>query len=127
MWFSRGWAQTSLVSGALEGSVSDSSGGRIPGARVRAREVETHLAREVSTNEDGSFRISGLPPGTYEVSATQAGLGRYRHEGVILPPGSTLHLYTPSSEQGSHRSPGFLEPLTGTGARRIQFSLDFEF
>jgi len=86
------WAQTSLVSGALEGAVSDSSGGRIPGVRVAIREVETHLAREVSTSEDGSFRISGLPPGVYEVSAAHTGFERYRHEGVILPLGSTVRL-----------------------------------
>jgi len=92
VWFSLAWAQTSLVTGTLEGSVSDSSGGRIPGARIVVREVETHQAREVSAGEDGSFRIPGMPPGTYEVSATQPGFGRYRHKGVILPLGSTVHL-----------------------------------
>jgi hypothetical protein len=80
------------VSATLEGSVSDSSGGRIPAAKVTAREVETHLAREVSTSADGSFHFAGLPPGTYEVSATQPGFGRYRHLGVILPLGSSVHL-----------------------------------
>ena len=28
---------------------------------------------------------------------------------------------------GSRAQPGFLQPLAGSGARRIQFSLDFEF
>jgi hypothetical protein len=59
---------------------------------VAVREVETHLAREVSTNADGTFRIAGLPPGTYEVGATQPGFGSYRHSGVILPLGSTARL-----------------------------------
>ncbi|MGA9625803.1 MAG: carboxypeptidase-like regulatory domain-containing protein, partial [Bryobacteraceae bacterium] len=48
-------AQTSLVSGALAGSVSDSTGGRIPGATVTVRETATHQAREVSTDAEGGF------------------------------------------------------------------------
>src|SRR5262249_9858142 len=57
-------AQTSLVSSALDGSVSDSSGGRIPGVRVTVRQLATHQRREVSTTADGTFRITELPPGT---------------------------------------------------------------
>ena len=87
-----GRTQTSLVSAALEGSVSDSSGGRINAAKVTVREVETHQSREVSTNGEGTFHISGLPPGTYEVSASQPGFGPYKHAGVMLPLGATVHL-----------------------------------
>lgn len=85
-------AQTSLVSAALDGSVSDSTGGRIPGVRVTVREVETNQAREVSTAADGAFRISELPPGTYEVSASEPGFAPYRHAGVLLSLGATAHL-----------------------------------
>ncbi len=84
--------QASPVSAALEGSVSDSSGARIPGARVNLREVSTHQTRETSTAADGSFRIAGLPPGTYEVSASQRGFGPYRHAGVNVALGSTVRL-----------------------------------
>lgn len=85
-------SQASLVSAALEGSVSDSSGARIPGARVNLRAVSTHLTRQTSTAADGSFRIAELPPGTYEVSASHPGLGPYRHAGVNLALGSTVRL-----------------------------------
>ena len=84
--------QASLVSAALDGSVSDSSGGRIPGVRVTVREVSTHQTREASTAADGSFHIAELPPGTYEVSASQPGFGPYRHAGVNLALGSTVRL-----------------------------------
>jgi hypothetical protein len=86
------WAQTSLVSAALDGSVSDSSGGRVPGAKVMVREVETHQGREASTTVEGTFHISELPPGTYEVSVSQPGFGPYKHAGVVLPLGVTVHL-----------------------------------
>jgi hypothetical protein len=80
------------VGAGLDGAVSDSSGGRIPGARVTVRELTTHQTREVSTTSDGTFLVSQLPPGTYEVFASQSGFGPYRHAGVILPLGSTVHL-----------------------------------
>jgi hypothetical protein len=85
-------AQSSLVSSGLDGSVRDSSGGRIPGVRVTVREVEKNRVREAFTNSDGSFRFAELPPGTYEVSASQPGFGPYKRAGVILPLGSTVHL-----------------------------------
>jgi hypothetical protein len=65
---SSAWAQSSLVGGALEGAVTDSTGARVPGASVTARDVATRQAREVSTNGEGTFRIQELAPGTYEVS-----------------------------------------------------------
>jgi hypothetical protein len=92
LWPSILGAQVSLVSAALDGSISDSSGGRIPSARVWVRELTTHQVREVSTAADGTFHIAELPPGTYEVQASQRGFGRYRHAGVILALGSTVHL-----------------------------------
>lgn len=87
-----GRTQTSLVSAAFEGAVSDSSGGRITAVKVTVRDVETHQSRQVSTNAEGTFHISGLPPGTYEVSASQPGFGQYKHAGVMLPLGATIHL-----------------------------------
>ena len=56
------------------------------------REISTHRTRAIATAEDGSFHIAELPPGTYEVSASQAGFGRYRHAGVNLALGSTVRL-----------------------------------
>jgi len=86
------WAQTSLVSGALDGSVSDSSGGLIPGVAVAVRDTATNRTREVSTNGEGAFRITELPVGTYEVSASQPGFAPYRHSGITIQLGATVHL-----------------------------------
>lgn len=85
-------AQSSLVSGALEGSLSDSSGGRIPGATVTVRDVATHRTRAVAASAEGLFHIPELPVGTYEVSVSQPGFTPYRHAGVTIPLGSTIHL-----------------------------------
>lgn len=86
------FAQSSLVNSTLEGTVADSSGGRIAGATITAREISTHLTRRGSTNEQGVFRIAELPVGTYEITAGLTGFASYSHAGVILQVGSTAHL-----------------------------------
>ena len=86
------WAQTSLVNSALEGSVGDSSGGRTPGVTIMLREAATHQTREAATTGERMFRFSELPPGTHEVSVLQAGFTPYKHTGVLMPLGSTVHL-----------------------------------
>ncbi len=85
-------AQTSLVSGALEGFISDTAGGRIPGAPIRVREVNTHQVRDASSDSEGAFRFAQLPVGVYEVEIHQPGFEIYRHDGVTLQLGATVHL-----------------------------------
>lgn len=85
-------AQTSVVGGALEGSITDPSGGLVAGAPVRLREVGTHREREAATDAEGAFRVPELAPATYEVSVVVAGFTPYRHTGVTIPLGSTVHL-----------------------------------
>jgi len=85
-------AQTSLVGSALEGYITDSSGGRVPGAAVAVRDIATHLSREASSDSEGAFRVPELPAGTYEVTVTMSGFAPYHHAGVMLPLGSAVHL-----------------------------------
>ncbi len=85
-------AQTSPVSAALEGYVTDPTGGRIPGVSVIARDVATHQSRALSTNAEGFFRFAELQAGIYEVTITNSGFAAYHHAGVALPLGSTIRL-----------------------------------
>ena len=86
------FAQTSLTSGALEGVVADSTGARIPGATVTICDPATHFSRERSTDGEGVFRFSGLPPATYEVQVAHPGLAAYHHAGVAVALGATVRL-----------------------------------
>jgi len=85
-------AQTSLVSGTLEGTVIDSAGGRISGAMVRIREAGTHQVRVATASAEGTYRFSELPVGVWEVEVNQSGFAPYRHAGVMLQLGATAHL-----------------------------------
>jgi Carboxypeptidase regulatory-like domain/TonB dependent receptor/TonB-dependent Receptor Plug Domain len=63
----------SAETGALQGAVTDPSGGSIAGATVTATNLSTSQARSVTTDATGTFRISLLPPGTYSVKFSAAG------------------------------------------------------
>ena len=57
----------------LAGTVSDSSGAVVPGARVEVVSQDTGLRREAQTGANGNYTFSLLPIGVYTVTVTQAG------------------------------------------------------
>lgn len=59
--------------GTLLGTVSDSSGARIPGATVSATARHFTLVRTGKTNKAGEFSLESLPPGEYEVKVEASG------------------------------------------------------
>ncbi len=58
--------------GTLLGTVTDTSGAAIAGANVVARNTATGLQRTTQTSADGSYSISELPIGNYDVTISQA-------------------------------------------------------
>src|SRR5438094_5214390 len=63
----------SAGTGALTGTVTDASGGVIPGVTVTLTSTDTNQTRDTITREDGSYRFALLPPGAYGVRFTIAG------------------------------------------------------
>src|SRR3984893_7560246 len=62
------------VSGAIvTGAVTDAQGGAIVNAKVSARNVQTSVVTETTTNVDGAYSILNLIPSDYEVSASTTG------------------------------------------------------
>ena len=53
--------------GALTGVVTDSTGAAIPNVNVSATNVATGQTRTATSNGDGSYNITVLPPGDYRV------------------------------------------------------------
>src|SRR5712691_7430285 len=64
------------TTGGINGRVTDSSGGALPGVTVTATSLDTGLTRSVATENDGTYTISLLPPGRYRVDVELAGLGK---------------------------------------------------
>jgi hypothetical protein len=65
-------AQTSET-GALTGTVTDPSGAVIAGAAVTVTNVGTGQSRTTTTDANGSYKFSLLPPGNYSVKFSAAG------------------------------------------------------
>jgi hypothetical protein len=60
-------------SGTLRGMVQDSTGARVASATIAVRLQSSSLARSVSSDDHGDFRIDDLTPGTYDVSVAARG------------------------------------------------------
>ncbi len=72
---------TTLLSGAgIEGTVSDSVGAPIAGARVVAS-GDRVLSRQTLSALDGSYRLQGLPSGQYDVVASAPSDAAVAHTG----------------------------------------------
>ena len=65
-------AQTAET-GALTGTVTDPSGGVIAGATVTVTNLGTGQTRTTTTDANGSYKFSLLPPGNYSVKFSAAG------------------------------------------------------
>ena len=66
-------AAAQAVYGSLSGSVTDNSGGALPGVTVAITSLERNIVDTVVTNESGIYAKDRLLPGTYEVKAELAG------------------------------------------------------
>jgi hypothetical protein len=75
-------AQTSR--GAVAGTVTDASGGLLPGVTVTARADATGSLRSVTTGPQGAYRLSELPPGSYALTFELAGLRTVRQVDAVL-------------------------------------------
>lgn len=75
-------AQTSTT-GTIEGTVTDATGGVVPGVTVLVSGANLIRPQSATTNDEGTYRVSGLPPGRYTViiEASQ-GFGRYEAKDV---------------------------------------------
>jgi len=60
-------------SGTISGLVKDSTGAALPGVLVTVRNVETGVALDAVSNEEGAYRVGALVPGSYRVEASVDG------------------------------------------------------
>jgi hypothetical protein len=73
----------------IRGVVTDQQGAVLPGVTVTARNQDTGMFRETVSNADGTFFMSGIVPGRYEITADLAGFRKYVQRGVLVEVGRT--------------------------------------
>jgi len=65
-------AQGVGTSGEITGTVADSSGSVLLKSTVTVVDTQTGLKRTATTDSTGQFRVAGLFPATYDVTAERA-------------------------------------------------------
>lgn len=78
-----------LTTGTIQGVVKDESGGALPGATVTIKNVETGVARTLTTSDQGRFEAPNLQVGTYEVAVALSGFRPAVRAGISLVVGRT--------------------------------------
>jgi hypothetical protein len=78
--------------GQINGVVTDSSGGVIPGATVTAVESGTGISRDTVTGANGRYSFPAMRPTTYEIRAELAGFRTVRRTDVLLQANQNLTL-----------------------------------
>jgi hypothetical protein len=74
----------------ITGSVTDPSGGAVPGVRVEAQNVDTSAIASAATNEAGVYTIPFLLPGTYKLTATAQGFKQAVREKIEVHAGDRV-------------------------------------
>jgi len=78
--------------GTISGTITDSSGGVIPGVAVTATNTGSGLTRTSPTNDTGRYVFVNLPFGTYDISAQKEGFAQCVNHRVVLDPAGTLEV-----------------------------------
>jgi hypothetical protein len=83
-------AQGVGTSGEIAGTITDSSGGLVVRATINVVDTGTGLKRTATTNATGQFRVAGLSPATYDISAEMAGFATEIRRGVTIAVGQII-------------------------------------
>jgi Carboxypeptidase regulatory-like domain len=77
-------ALAQVSTATILGVVQDTSGGVLPGVTVIARHVDTGRERETISGGDGSYRLSAMQVGRYEIRAALQGFKTEIRTGITL-------------------------------------------
>ncbi len=78
--------------GRILGTVSDSSGGSVVGAKVQITNVDTGIARSLDSNEAGEYVAPNLQPGLYTMTVQAAGFKKIQRTGIRIEVGKDARI-----------------------------------
>ncbi len=73
----------SVNGGSIQGSITDPSGGALPGADVVIKSTDTGLTKTLKTDNSGFYSIGPLNPGAYTVTVTLNGFETLNVQTVV--------------------------------------------
>jgi len=77
-------SQAQQILGTITGTVRDASGAAVQDVTVTARNVATNLTVTARSQSTGSYSVSNLPAGIYELTFTKEGFDAERHTEVLV-------------------------------------------
>jgi hypothetical protein len=83
-------AAAQQTTGTIAGRIVDDQGAAVPGVTVTGRNTETGFTRTDVSDAEGSYRLTALPVGTYDITAELQGFSRIENRGIVLNVGQTL-------------------------------------
>jgi hypothetical protein len=84
------FAQSASVSGDIRGTITDPAGAVLPKATITATAPQTGLHRTAVSDANGQFRLAGLPPEMYDLTAELPGFSIQSRKGLALAIGQTV-------------------------------------
>ncbi len=90
-------AMTAIVTaagGSIEGVITDPKGALIKDAVVTVKNITTNQSFTATTDNQGHYKIEGMPAGTYIVTVNAKGFSEYRREGVMVEEGKKATIDT---------------------------------
>src|SRR5689334_207335 len=117
------FAQARATGADITGTVRDTTGAVLPGSTVTAVNLETGVARDVTTDDKGHYVVPALPPGTYSVAAVTPGFAT-RRDDVTLTLGQSLVLDLEQAVAGFIDQEVVDAPLPALSPSRIEVGSD---
>ena len=102
-----------VTSGTILGSVQDTTGAIIPGAKVTAVAKNIGVTRSVTSSQNGTFSLSNLPASTYTVTVQATGFETNSKSGVVLSSADNLNAGTFALKVGAETTTVSVEADTG--------------
>lgn len=82
----------SLKAAEISGSVQDRSGARIPAVKIVARCSDTQKEFSATTGGDGTYRLSTIPPGNYQIEFEVPGFVKKQEKSISLAEAAHVNL-----------------------------------
>lgn len=75
---------------SIDGTVHDTTGALVPGAKVALTNQATKAEWETTSNEVGFFNFSAIQPATYSLNISRPGFETWTVTGIVVHPGDRL-------------------------------------
>ena len=78
--------------GSVAGKVSDDDGAGVAKAKIQAKNTATGAMYSAESGADGNYKLSSMPAGAYELSASGPGFLAFKQQNLLVDAGQSLSI-----------------------------------